>query len=178
MEYQLPALQEIVGLKTLYHVECIAPDGRVKWVEDVYNLITTEGLNDLLTKYFKGSGYTATWYVGLVDGFDSTEAFAAGDTAAEIDGTNGWNELQSYDEANRQDLTLGTASSGSIDNTGNVAAFTISATVTVEGAFIISDNTKGGTTGVLYGEAAFSAARSAVDNDTLNVTVTLTASSA
>jgi len=42
----------------------------------------------------------------------------------------------------------------------------------------VTNNTKSGTTGTLYGGAAFTANRTLNDNDTLTVTVTLTAANA
>lgn len=155
------------------------PDGRLrrkcKWVEFVPNLVTTEGKNDTLTKYFKGSSYTAAWYVGLVNNSSFT-AFAAGDTAAQINGTNQWIEATAYSESVRQTLTLGSASAGSIDNTASKAVFSINGTVTVHGAFVASNSTKTSTSGVLYGEAALSADRALLLGDTLTITVTLTQS--
>ena len=153
-----------------YDVICRDAEGNVKWEEHAWNLVTTEGLNDTLTKEFKASGYTATWFVGLVDNAGFT-AFAAGDTAAKITltanppTTNGWQEFDDYSEANRQTLTLGTASAGSIDNSASVATFTIDATGTLKGAFVVSSNTIGGTSGVLHSEVAFSATRNVVATD-------------
>lgn len=165
-----------MGLKVrnTYRFEARDAQGRLKWVEEVDNLTVTQGLNDLLTKYFKGSAYTAAWFVGLIDNA-SFSALAAGDTAAQIGGTNGWIEATAYSETVRQTLTLGTASAGSIDNSAAKATFSINGTVTVKGAFVVTSSTKGGTTGVLYGEAAFGAARSLLSGDTLTVQVTLTA---
>lgn len=151
--------------------------GRIKWIEEVANLTTTQGLNDLLTKYFKGSAYTAAWFVGLIDNA-AFSTLAAGDTAGQIGGSNGWAESTAYSESVRQTLTLGTASAGSIDNTAAKATFSINGTVTVKGAFVVSSSTKGGTSGVLYGEAAFAANRSLVNGDSLTVGVTLTAATA
>lgn len=168
-------IQEGLKLKSMYRFEARDKDGNLLWVEEVPNLVTTEGKNDLLTQYFKGSSYTATWYVGLVDNANFT-AYAAGDVAAQINGTNGWKENTNYSQANRVTWTGGTASGGSIDDTASPAAFSITATITIRGAFLISNNTKGGTTGKLYGEADFSVARSLNNGDTLNVTVTLTVS--
>lgn len=152
-------------------------EGRVKWIEEVDNLTVTQGLNDLLTKYFKGSAYTAAWFVGLVNasGFST---FAAGDTAAQIGGSNAWAEATSYSESVRQTLTLGSASAGSIDNSASKCVFSINGTITIHGAFVVSSSTKSGTSGVIYGEAAFSVDRSLLSGDTLTVQVTLTAASA
>lgn len=163
--------------KNTYRFECRDSEGRLKWIEERQNLIVTEGLNDALTKYFKGSGYTAAWYVGLVDnaGFS---ALAATDTAAQIGGSNGWAECVGYSDGTRPALTLGSASAGSIDNTASKAVFHINATKTLYGGFVVSDSTKGGTSGLIYGEAAFASTRSVVSGDTVTVTVSLTLASA
>lgn len=168
-----------IGLlfRNIYHFEARDSQGNLKWIEEVPNLVTTEGLNDLLTKYLKGSSYTAAWYVGLVNN-SAFSAFVAGDTAAQIGGSNGWAEATTYSESVRQTLTLGSAAAGSISNTASKAVFSINGTVTIHGGFVASVSTKSGTTGVLYGEAAFSADRSLVSGDTLTITVTLTAASA
>lgn len=157
---------------TLYEIVARDRDGHELWREAVPNLVTTAGLNDSLDKHFKGSSYTAAWYVGLTA---NSPTFAAADT---MSSHAGWTEVADYDEANRQALTLGSVSAGSVDNSASKAVFTISANSTgIGGAFLVSNNTKSGTTGVLYGGAAFTANRTLNDNDTLTITVTLTASS-
>lgn len=160
-------------LRTVYRFECFDKDGNLKWTEEVPNLVTTEGKNDLLTQYFKGAAYTAAWFIGLVNNVGFT-AYAAADTAAQIGGTNGWAEAVPYSNANRPTWTGGSASGGSIDDTGSPASFTINASATIRGAFLTSSNVKSGTAGKLYGEADFAASRSVINGDTLNVTVTLT----
>ena len=157
-------------LSTHYLIECYDKDGRLKWSEEFTNLVVTEGLNDSLDKHFKGSSYTAAWYVGLTDGSPS---FAAGDT---MSSHAGWTEADDYSESVRQTLTLGTVSGGSVDNSASKASYSINATATIGGAFLCTDNTKNGTSGTLYGGGAFSGGnRSVVSGDTLNVTVTLSA---
>lgn len=161
----------------IYRFEARDALGNLKWVEEVRNLTVTEGLNDILTQYFKGSSYTAGWFVGLINnaGFS---ALAAGDTAAQIGGSNGWTESAGYSNSTRPALTLGSASAGSIDNTASKAVFTINTTVTIYGGFVVNNSTKSGTSGKIYGEAAFSTTRSLLNGDTLTVTVTLTAATA
>lgn len=151
-----------------YHVECFDKDGNLKWVEDVSNLVVNAGLNDLLDKYFKGSGYTAAWYVGL----KGTGTIAAGDTLASH---GGWSEITAYAD-NRKALTLGSVSSQSVNNSGSPASFAINDTATVAGAFICT--AASGTSGVLYGAANFSGNRAVEENDVLNVTCTLSAADA
>lgn len=148
-----------------YRVECVGADGRVKWVEEFSNLVTTAGKNDLMTKYFKGSTYTAAWYLGL----KGTGSAAVGDTLASH---AGWSEVNPY-SGNRPAITFGTASGGSLAASSAVS-YSITGSATVAGAFIASANT--GTSGTLYSAGDFTAARSVVSGDTLNVTPTVTAS--
>lgn len=143
-------------------VECVGRDGRVKWREEVRNLVTTEGKNDILTKYFKGSSYTAAWFMLL----KGTGAPAATDTLASH---AGWSEVTPY-AGNRPSVTFGTASGGSLS--GNQVGISINGTATVAGAGLCTVNS--GTAGVLYNAANFSASRNVENGDTLNVTPTLT----
>ncbi len=148
----------------VYRVECVGPNGNVKWVEEFRNLVTTEGKNDIIDKYFKGSAYTASWFLGL----KGTGSAAAGDTLASH---AGWSEVTPY-SGNRPAITFGTTSSGS--NTATAVAYTINATATVAGAFLSSVNT--GTSGKLYSAGDFAASRSVASGDTLNVTPTVSVS--
>lgn len=86
-------------------------------------------------------------------------------------------ESTDYSESVRQTFTPGTISAGSVDNSAAKAVFSINGTVTLFGAFLTDLNTKGGTTGVLYGGGMFSTpgSRQMDSGDTLNVTITLTA---
>ena len=155
----------IVG--SIWEVVCYDVDGKEKWREVNKNLVVDTGLDDVLSNYFKGSGYTAAHYVGLKD----TGTVVAGDTMASH---SGWAELAIYSESVRQTLTLGTVASKSVDNSASKATFTINASDDVYGAFLTTNNTKSGTTGVLYGAVDFSSAQSVVSGDVLLVTVTLT----
>ena len=156
--------------RTSYKVECFDIDGNLKWVEMFDNLVVNAGLDDILDKYFKGSTYTASFFVGIVDNAGWT-AYAAADTMASH---TGWAESSAYSEGTRPALTLGTVASQSVDNSASKAAYSINATKTIRGAFVTDSNTKGGATGLLYGEGDFAASRAVVSGDTLNVTVTMT----
>jgi hypothetical protein len=122
-------------------------------------------------KYFSGSGYTAAWYLGLY-GAGASNTPAAGDTMASH---AGWTEVTDYSKSTRPAATFGSATVADpsvIDNSGSVAVFSINNTVTVGGAFLTSDSTKGGTSGILFSAADFQAPgdRNVVSGDTLNVT--------
>jgi len=158
-------------LKNTWEVVCKGSDGKEKWRELNDNLIVTVGLNSLLTEYFKGSSYTAAWYVGL----KSTGTALAADT---MSSHSSWAENTTFSESVRQTLTLGTPSAGSVNNSASKATFSINGTTTIYGAFLTSSNTKSGTAGTLYGVVDFGSSRAVISGDTLEITVTLTAASA
>lgn len=169
-------------MSSVYEFEAIASDGTPRWRETVKNVVVNEGLDALLDKTFKGSSYTAAWYCGLIDNANFT-AINNDDTAARITTgtpshptTNNWKESTAYSNANRPTLTLGSVSSQSVSNTASKCAFSINATATINGAFTVSTNTKGGTSGTLYSATSFSGTRSVINGDTLNVTITLNTS--
>ena len=154
--------------------ECYGPDGNLKWVEEVPNIVVDVGLDDILEQYFKGSAYTASHFVGLVDAA-SFSAFAPGDTMASH---AGWLTGTPYSNATDPSFTPGSVSGQSVDNSASKAVFNINATLTVKGAFLKDNNTKGGATGLLVGAAAFASDRAVASGDTLNVTVTATQATA
>jgi hypothetical protein len=160
-----------VKFRNTYKFECWR-NGELAWTETVHNQVMTAGINDFLTQYFKGSAYTAAFFVGLVDNA-SFSAYSAADTMASH---AGWLESAAYSNATRPALTLGTAAAGSIDNSASKAVFNINATATILGAFVATNSTKSGTTGTLYGAASFTGgSRAVLNGDTLNVTTTLSA---
>ena len=165
--------EESQQFKNIWKVIARDKHGEIKWEDEFENIVVNAGLDHALDVVLDSGTQITTWYVGLTDG---TPTVAAADTAASH---AGWAEVTAYDEANRQTLTLGSVSSQSIDNVGNEAVFTVDTnSTTIGGAFIISDNTKGGTSGTLYAAGAFTGGdKSLDDDDTLTVTVTLTASS-
>ena len=172
-------MKQSIALENHWVVECVGPDGKVKWVEEFDNLVTNVGLDDNLDKYLKGSTYTASWYVGLTS---ATPTVDATDTVASH---VGWTEFTNYTEGTRVALQLGTVSSQSVDNSGNKAAFSINTnSSSIGGAYLVGNhanaNVKGNNTdGTLYGVGAFTGGNKSADSgDTLNVTVTCTAASA
>jgi hypothetical protein len=70
-----------VSVGGVFTVQCIGADGQLKWEENLKNLVVNVGLKDMNDKYFTGSGYTATWFIGLYGAAASNDP-AAGDTAA------------------------------------------------------------------------------------------------
>jgi hypothetical protein len=156
-----------------FAIQCFDAAGNLKWEAESKNLVVNVGLQDMNTQYFKGVTYSAAWYIGLY-GAASSNNPAAGDTAALH---AGWTENTTYSNATRPAATFGTATTADpsvITNSASPASFSINGTTTVGGAFLISNNTKGGSTGILFSAADFQSPgdRSVVSGDTLNVTYT------
>lgn len=146
-----------------YEVTCRDKDGRIKWVDSIENLVTTVGKNNMLDNHFAGSAYTAAWYMGLVN---ATPTYAAGDT---MSSHAGWTENTGYSEGARPTCAFSAASAGS-KALSSALAFSITATSTIAGCFVVSNATKGGTTGTLFSCGSFSGGnRAVVSGDTLNV---------
>ena len=157
----------------VFNIICRDKDGNFKWQAESKNLVVNVGL-----QYMAGSALTSvaqitTWYLGLY-GAASSNTPAAGDTMASH---AGWTEVTAYSNANRVTATFVTATTADpsvVTNTASPAVFNINGTATVGGAFLTSENTKGGTTGTLFSAADFGAPgdRSVVNSDTLSVTYT------
>ena len=153
----------------VFHFKCFDKNGNVKWEDSSHNIVVNVGLQDMNAKYFSGSGYTATWYIGLVTGPGAGNTYAAGDTLASH---SGWTENTDY-SGNRKTATFGTATTADpsvINNSGSVASFSMTGTATIAGAFLASVDT--GTSGVLFSVSNFQSPgdRAVVSGDTLNVT--------
>jgi hypothetical protein len=153
----------------VYTVTCVGADGKEKWSDTFHNLVVNQGLQDMNTKYFSGSSYTAAWYLGLVTGPGSGTTFAAADTLASH---AGWTENTAY-TGNRKAVTFGTATTADpsvISNSASPSAFTMNADAqTIAGAFLC--NVATGTSGVLFSAGDFTGGDKVVDSgDTLNVT--------
>lgn len=162
----------------VFTVECRDAEGNLKWTEDFHNLVVNQGLQYLNTQVFKGINYTATWYMGLVTGPGAGNTYAAGDTMASH---AGWTESVAYSQTNRPVLSFGTATTAdpSVMNTATAALFTMSGTTTIAGAFITNENTKNGTTGVLFSVGNFTVGdRPVVSGDTINVSYSFSADAA
>lgn len=165
--------QDGIVVRGGYDIVCRDKDGNVKWTASNHNRVVNVGLKDMNDKYFAGSAYTAAWYLGVYGAAASNNP-AAADTASSH---AGWTEVTTYSNATRPACTFGAASAASpsvISNSGSPAVFNINGSATIGGAFLISNNTKGGTTGTLFSAGDFSAPgdRTVANGDTLTLTYT------
>ena len=151
-----------------FTLECRDKDGNLKWTAEESNLVVNVGL-----QYMAGTALTSTsqitsWYIGLY-GAGASNTPAAGDTSSSH---AGWTEITPYSNATRPAATFASATNANpsvVTNSASPASFSINATATVGGAFLISNNTKGGSTGTLFSAADFQSPgdRNVASGDTL-----------
>lgn len=154
-------------------IECFDKDGKLKWSAEESNLVVNVGLQYMAGVALTSTAQITTWYIGLYGAAASNNP-AAGDTAASH---AGWTEVTPYSNATRPTATFAAATAANpsvVTNSASPATFTINASSTVGGAFLISNSTKGGSTGTLFSAADFQSPgdRSVVNGDTLQVTYT------
>jgi hypothetical protein len=153
-------------------MECYDKDGLLKWSAEESNLVVNGGLQYMAGTALTSTTQITTWYIGLY-GAGASNTPAAGDTMASH---AGWTEVTPYSGA-RPTVTFVAATNANpsvVTNSASPASFSINATQTVGGAFLVSDSTAGGSTGTLFSAADFQSPgdRSVVSGDTLNVTYT------
>lgn len=151
----------------------IIRDGKIIDEWEDHNIVVNEGLNSLLGVYFNAATQITQWYCGV---FEANYTPVATVTAATIASAS--TECTAYDETTRPAYNEAAPASQSITNSASKATFTFNATKTIYGAFLISNNTKSGTTGTLFSAAKFGTSKNVVAADQLLLTYTFNAASA
>jgi len=137
------------------------------------NIVVDEGLNYILDAAVSNEGAEANWYIAI---YSNNYTPIAADVAATIAGAGKSDEITTQiDEATRPAFILpaGATAGKLVENTASPAVFTANTSVNAYGAFLISDNTKGGGLGTLLAASKFAAVRAMVNTDVLNVTYQL-----
>jgi len=150
-------------------------DGKIieKW--DSPNLIVQEGRTLYQTSALTGGTPKTAWYLAL---FGNNRTPLDGDTGITIASLSG--ELTTeYDEVNRPAWVSNAAPTDVVSNSDNPGIFNINQTITIYGAFMVSENTKGGAVAgtMLMGESLFPASRDAQAGDQVIITYDITLSS-
>ena len=165
-----PKMQDMLKPRGKFVVEHFNKQGELIGTYEMPNGVANVGKNLLLEVMFSDGVAIAasSWYLSLIDNSGYT-ALADADTMASH---AGWNEFTSYSEANRVEWGPGDAASQSITN-ASPATFNISGSGTVKGIFVVSNNTKSGTSGTLWATALFAADVPVTNGDQLKVTYTV-----
>lgn len=159
---------KVGGYFTVEHVR----NGEVIDKEVSKNIVVDQGLNYILDAALSNGTAITTLYLGI---FKNNYTPIAGDTASTFAGAGVANEIiTEIDESTRPQWVEAGVASKTITNSASAAVFTANTTVAAYGAFLISNNTLGGTSGTLISASKFSAVKNLANTDTLNVTYTLT----
>lgn len=137
---------KFTGIYTLRHYR----KGKLLRTTVHRNAVTDEGLTYILDVACLAGGQTASWYIGLINYNSGLYALLDNDT---MDNHIFWTELTTYDEATRPAWTPVVIGTATILNS-SPAEFTINAPLTLGGIFLVSDDVKGGTAGVLLSTAS------------------------
>jgi len=164
----------VTSITGYYVVECLGADDKLKWKEEIHNLVTTVGKNLTMDTVLGNSAAGA-----VVMGLKGTGTPDVADTQAshatwnEVGGTN----APAY-TGNRPTPTFSAASSGT-KSTSSAVSFAITSSGTVAGCFINigGSATKDSTTGTLFSAGDFTGgSRAVISGDTLNVSYSAIAS--
>jgi hypothetical protein len=162
-----------------FSVLCYDEDGNLKWEEKNHNLVVNVGLQYMAGTALTNGAQITSWYIGLVTGPGSGVTYSANDT---MSSHAGWTEFTNYSQATRRAATFTAASAANpsvVTNATSAAVFTISASGTIAGAFLVDANIKGGTAGTLFSASNFTGGNRGVTlNDTVNVTYTFSLTAA
>ena len=170
-------LQSSIGIHSLWTTECYDAQGNLKWVEkDRPNVCTTEGINFMLDVMFHNTAAKTVWYVALFDRAAYTPAITDTYHLWADAGGNNCSEVTAYTSATRVAYVEAAASSKVTTNTASKASFTMNDTKTIQGAALVSLNTKSDHTAgdYLFSVSKFAVARDVIDTDVLRVTISIT----
>lgn len=143
------------------------PDGSVEREVPLFlNMVPTAAINDILNVYFNAGTVKLSWFLGLVNNAGFT-GFAAGDTMASH---AGWAEATAF-SGSRPQWVPGSPSGGSITNP-SAATFTMTGSVTLQGAFLVSDATVSGTAGILWATGSFGSTQVLTNGQTFSLNYT------
>jgi hypothetical protein len=133
--------------------------------ETFKNGVTNVGKNAFLDAFFNVGSQPANWYLGLINNTGFTNV-SSSDTASSH---SLWLEWTATGDSGRLGWGQGAASGQQVAS-GSIITTTLTAAGTLQGIFLISDGTKGGTTGILWATALFSSPLVAEIGDTLKLT--------
>jgi len=155
---------------TFFH-RVIGANGRQRgeWLAD-HNLIVDQGILKMLgVMYFTDTKITA-WYLSLFDGAANP---AANTTAANYASTMGeiTSTTEGFSNATRPVWTPAAPAANIVTNSASKAAFTVVCTTSIDvtGGALISEATRGGTTGVLSSASRFGSARELFNGETFEL---------
>lgn len=158
---------EVKGFQ--WDLEILSEQGEVTHKESQHNLIPTQGMDFLVRSPFGDTAPISTFYLGLFRGnYIPTPATSA------VDIPTNMNEFVEYSEAERPLWERSFAAPSSMDNAASKASFTITQDRTIYGAFLVSDPTKGGNSGLVLSCVRFASPQTVTAGQVVNLSGGLT----
>jgi hypothetical protein len=157
-----------IALGFTYTVEHLR-DGAVIGTEPVCNLIPEEGLNHAIGVLLLSEIQQAGWYLALYEGdYTPTDSVTAGTVVTLA------TECTAYDETARPAGVWSAVDAGFVTNEASRAVFTMNATKSIYGGFLISSSVKGSGIGVLLSIVRFPTVKEVEAGDILRLRAELT----
>ena len=154
----------------VYTLELIGADGKVRWREEVDNLIPNQGRDYILSAALLGGSQVPTWHIGL---YGNARTPLAADTMATLLADAA--EITTYTNigGTRIPLTPDALAGGVFSNAGGKAEFAFPSAATARGGFIASSSLQGATTGTLLSAVLFPSPKVIGAGEILRVTAGL-----
>lgn len=147
-----------------WKLEVVNPDGTVVDSEAQHNLIPAAGLDFLIRSPFGDVSQISTFYLGLYRG---NYIPSPNTTASDI--PSNMNEFVDYSETNRPEWQRQLEGVATMDNLTNKAEFTVTQDRTIHGAFLVSNATKGGNSGLLLSCVRFASPKQVTAGQTVKL---------
>ena len=150
--------------------ECFYPNGQLKWVEVIPNIVVDEGIDHSLDVIFLGGTAYSSWYVALFNS-DSTPAATWDYAGIGTDQT----EFTDYDETARPTWNPGSISNHTLTDQVSFTAST-GVSTTIYGSYVVNVSTKGDNAsgiGIMWCATRFSTPRPFIAAEVLNVTYSI-----
>lgn len=165
---------KIGGVFTYEHIR----DGKVIDVWEEPNLVVDEGLNHIVNVVFGAVAKLGQSYVGI---YANNYTPSAANVAATFPGAGVAGEVTAEISNTTRPAWAGytapATTTKSLSNSTAPAIFSFTSGASVNGAFLTSSSTKGGTTGTLFAASKFPATRTMLTGDVLSVIYTISVAS-
>jgi len=137
------------------------------WDIEFPNIATLLGLSSMQNVNYRGTTPITAWYIGVISATGYSTPLSS-DTIS----SKPWTEWTDY-SGNRPQWSPDAAVNGVLTNS-TYATLTPSASTAIQGLFIVSDNTRGGTTGLLDATGVLASSRTVTSGTPLQLRYTKT----
>jgi hypothetical protein len=170
--------QEKTEARGKYFIRCVDKYGKLKWEDEIENVVTTVGKNYALDAFLAGSGFTVVGpFIGLISSVSYTSVPVVGDT---MTSHATWTEAgitNAPTYSGGRKTAAWSAASGGSKALSAALSFVMTGAGTVKGCFLVTGTgavaTVDNTAGVLFSAGLFTGGDKVVSSgDTIQVSYT------